>query len=72
MTYYCVKQHRPPVLCGARPADNNYVCSQGMQVAARVKSEDSEENWILAEVVSFNATTNKYDIDDIDAEEGKA
>ena len=43
-----------------------------MQVAARVKSDDSEENWILAEVVSFNGTTNKYDIDDIDAEEGKA
>lgn len=42
----------------------------GDKVAARVKSDD-EENWILAEVVTFNTNTNKYDVDDIDADEGK-
>ncbi|XP_041348428.1 SAGA-associated factor 29-like [Gigantopelta aegis] len=60
-----------PPLCGAVPADNNYVAKAGDKVAARVKGQDGEENWILAEVVSFNPTTNKYEVDDIDAEEGK-
>lgn len=61
---------RPPPLCGAVPADNNYIAKPADKVAARVKSDD-EENWILAEVVSFNSSTNKYDVDDIDADEGK-
>lgn len=52
------------------PADNNYVAKPGDKVAARVKSDD-EENWILAEVVNFNSSSNKYDVDDIDADEGK-
>lgn len=43
----------------------------GDKVAARVKSSDGEENWILAEVVSYSTSTNKYEVDDIDAEEGK-
>ena len=43
----------------------------GDMVAARVKSSDGEENWILAEVVSYNAVTGKYEVDDIDAEEGR-
>ncbi len=30
------------------------------QVAARVRTPDGEEQWILAEVVSFNPSTNKY------------
>ena len=62
---------RPPPLCGAVPADNSYVAKPGDKVAARVKSSDGEENWILAEVVTFNTTINKYEVDDIDAEEGK-
>ena len=62
---------RPPPLCGAVPADSNYIAKPGDKVAARVKSSDGEENWILAEVSSFNTTTNKYEVDDIDAEEGK-
>lgn len=33
--------------------------------------EDDEENWILAEVVEYNASTSNYDVDDIDAEEGQ-
>ncbi|VDI09808.1 SAGA-associated factor 29-like isoform X1 [Mytilus galloprovincialis] len=61
---------KPPPLCGAVPADNNYIAKPGDKVAARVRSDD-EENWILAEVVSFNASANKYDVDDIDADEGK-
>ncbi|XP_052219324.1 SAGA-associated factor 29-like isoform X2 [Dreissena polymorpha] len=62
---------RPPPLCGAVPADNNYIVKPGDKVASRVKVSDGEENWILAEVVSFNSSTNKYEVDDIDAEEGK-
>ncbi|OWF42254.1 SAGA-associated factor 29-like isoform X2 [Mizuhopecten yessoensis] len=61
---------KPPPLCGAITADNNYVAKPGDKVAARVRSDD-EENWILAEVVTFNSSTNKYDVDDIDADEGK-
>lgn len=52
-------------------ADANYVCKPTDTVAARVKSSEGEENWILAEVVSYNAVTGKYEVDDIDAEEGK-
>lgn len=33
--------------------------------------EDDEENWILAEVVEFHPSTQKYEVDDIDAEEGQ-
>ena len=41
----------------------------GDMVAALVKGAEEEENWILAEVVQFNATTNKYEVDDIDEEQ---
>ncbi|KAK3730956.1 hypothetical protein RRG08_018287 [Elysia crispata] len=61
----------PPPLCGAVPADNNYISQAEDKVAARVKGQDGEENWILAEVVNFNAHTGKYEVDDVDAEEGK-
>ena len=43
---------------------------QGDKVAARVKTDEVEEQWILAEVITFNQTTNKYEVEDID-EEGK-
>ncbi|KAL4223244.1 SAGA HAT/Core module component [Mactra antiquata] len=62
---------KPPPLCGAMSADNNYVAKPGDKVAARVKSSDGEENWILAEVSTYSTSTNKYEVDDIDAEEGK-
>ena len=62
---------RPPSLCGAVPADSNYVAKSLDKVAARVKGQDGEENWILAEVVSYSHSSNKYEVDDIDAEEGK-
>ncbi|KAL8565909.1 hypothetical protein ACOMHN_000486 [Nucella lapillus] len=62
---------KPPPLCGAVPADSNYVCNKNDKIAARVKSTEGEENWILASVVSFTSQTNRYEVDDIDAEEGK-
>lgn len=37
----------------------------GDMVAALVKNvEGDEDNWILAEVVSFNAITRKYEVSD--------
>lgn len=62
---------RPPPLCGAIPVDSNYIANPGDMVAARVKGQDDEENWILAEVVAYNNVLNKYDVDDIDADDGK-
>ncbi|XP_057320798.1 SAGA-associated factor 29-like [Microplitis mediator] len=61
---------KAPALCGAVPAESTYVAKMGDMVAALVKSSsDEEENWILAEVVHFNLTTNKYEVDDIDEEQ---
>ncbi|XP_077996014.1 SAGA-associated factor 29-like [Glandiceps talaboti] len=60
----------PPPLCGAISAESNYLAKTGDKVAARVKGIDGDETWILAEVVSFNPSSNKYEVDDID-EEGK-
>uniref|UniRef100_F7E6K6 SAGA-associated factor 29 n=1 Tax=Callithrix jacchus TaxID=9483 RepID=F7E6K6_CALJA len=61
---------KPPPLCGAIPASGDYVARPGDKVAARVKAVDGDEQWILAEVVSYSHATNKYEVDDID-EEGK-
>ena len=35
------------------------------------QGQDGEENWILAEIVHHLPGSNKYEVDDIDAEEGK-
>jgi len=59
---------QPPQLCGAVSADQNYVANTGDMVAALVKGPE-DENWILAEVVSFSHSTGKYDVDDIDEEQ---
>ncbi|XP_068779402.1 SAGA-associated factor 29 isoform X2 [Struthio camelus] len=61
---------KPPPLCGAVAAAGDYVAKPGDKVAARVKAVDGDEQWILAEVVSYTHATNKYEVDDID-EEGK-
>uniref|UniRef100_A0A8V0ZQL5 SAGA-associated factor 29 n=1 Tax=Gallus gallus TaxID=9031 RepID=A0A8V0ZQL5_CHICK len=61
---------KPPPLCGAMPAAGDYVAKPGDKVAARVKAVDGDEQWILAEVVSYSHAANKYEVDDID-EEGK-
>lgn len=57
-----------PPLCGAIPAEPNYVAKPGDMVAALVKGTDEEENWILAEVVTF-LPSQKYEVDDIDEEQ---
>ena len=38
-------------------------------VAAQVRSAEGDENWILAEVVNFNNTSGRYEVDDIDEEQ---
>ena len=38
-------------------------------VAALVKGEEGDDNWILAEVVGWNAALAKYEVDDIDEEQ---
>ena len=58
----------PPPLCGAISADDKYKCKPADQVAARVRTEDGEEQWILAEVVSYNSHNHRYIVDDIDEE----
>ncbi|XP_074920777.1 SAGA-associated factor 29 [Chelonoidis abingdonii] len=50
---------KPPPLCGAIPAASDYVAKPGDKVAARVKAVDGDEQWILAEVVSYSHATNK-------------
>ncbi|ELK34138.1 SAGA-associated factor 29 like protein [Myotis davidii] len=64
------KPGRPHSAWGAIPASGDYVAKPGDKVAARVKAVDGDEQWILAEVVSYSHATNKYEVDDID-EEGK-
>ncbi|KFB46906.1 AGAP005116-PA-like protein [Anopheles sinensis] len=58
-----------PHLCGSIPADTSYIAKPGDMVAALVKSEEGEENWILAEVVQYVSLTSKYEVDDIDEEQ---
>nr|XP_002131731.1 SAGA-associated factor 29-like [Ciona intestinalis]XP_002131736.1 SAGA-associated factor 29-like [Ciona intestinalis]XP_026691831.1 SAGA-associated factor 29-like [Ciona intestinalis] len=59
-----------PPLCGAVSAGPDYIAKPGDKVAARVRTDEAEEQWILAEVVSFNSSLQKYEVDDID-EEGR-
>ncbi|XP_059479569.1 SAGA-associated factor 29 [Neocloeon triangulifer] len=59
---------KPPPLCGCTPAEANHVAKAGDMVAALVKGPEGDENWILAEVVSYNMS-GKYEVDDIDEEQ---
>lgn len=59
---------RIPPLCGAIPAESSYIAKPGDMVAALVKIMDNE-NWILAEVVTYLQPQNKYEVDDIDEEQ---
>ncbi|XP_037089243.1 SAGA-associated factor 29-like [Pollicipes pollicipes] len=59
----------PPALCGAVQAEPNYAAKAGDMVAALVRGSDGEENWILAEVISYNSSSNKYEVEDIDEEQ---
>lgn len=38
-------------------------------VAASVKGIETESNWILAEVISYNTSTYVYEVDDVDEED---
>ncbi|XP_028168972.1 SAGA-associated factor 29 [Ostrinia nubilalis] len=60
---------RAPALCGAVPADPGHIAHPGDAVAALVRVSDKEENWILAEVVSWLPAQGKYEVDDIDEEQ---
>lgn len=57
---------KTPPLCGAVPADSRYIAKPGDIVAALVKGLEDGDGWILAEIVTFNPTQNKYEVDDID------
>lgn len=57
---------KTPPLVGCIPADSSYIAKPGDIVAALVKGLEDEDSWILAEIVSFNASQNKYEVDDID------
>jgi SAGA-associated factor 29 len=59
----------PPPLCGSIPPDMSYSAQPGDMVSALVRSPDGDENWILAEVVGYNSSTLKYEVDDIDEEQ---
>jgi len=63
------EKEKPPQLCGAIGPDPNYVAKVGDMVAALVRSPDGDDNWILAEVLRYNATAQKYELDDIDEEQ---
>uniref|UniRef100_T1GGY6 SGF29 C-terminal domain-containing protein n=1 Tax=Megaselia scalaris TaxID=36166 RepID=T1GGY6_MEGSC len=56
---------RIPQLCGAVPAENNYIAKPALVKG----TEEDEENWILAEVVQYISGQNKYEVDDIDEEQ---
>lgn len=60
---------KPPPLCGAIPAEFNYVAKVGDMVAALQRPAEGDENWILAEVLHFDLATSKYEVDDIDEKE---
>lgn len=60
---------KPPPLCGSVGPEPNYTSKVGDMVAALTKGPEGDENWILAEVVSYSGSTSKYELDDIDEEQ---
>lgn len=64
--YVSKPDEKTPPLVGAIPADSTYIAKPGDIVAALVKGLEDEDSWILAEIVSFNTSQNKYEVDDID------
>ncbi len=51
-----------PQLCGAVPAESNYASAPGDMAAALVRGPDGDENWILAEVVSYSNSSGRYEV----------
>lgn len=61
---------KPPPLRGAVQAPLYYIAKVADMVAAlQPHTPEEESNWILAEVVNYNSSTGKYELDDIDDEE---
>lgn len=56
-------------MCGAVPPESNYAAQPGDMAAALVRGPEGDENWILAEVVSHNGSSGRYEVDDIDEEQ---
>lgn len=66
------------------PPESNYICKPGDKVAAIIKNNitkgskqatadeenEDEENFILAEVIAYHSNTSKYEVEDVDSEEG--
>jgi len=62
-------------LVGSIPASQEYTAKPGDMVAALTKVSamdkggNDEENWIMAEVISYSHHTQKYEVHDIDEEQ---
>lgn len=64
-----VEDEDPPPLSGAIPADASYQARTGDMVAALVHGAEEEDTWILAEVLSYNSSSGRYEVEDIDEEQ---
>lgn len=62
------KSETPAALTGTVPADSNYICTPGDDVAA-LCDDVADDNWILAEVYLYNSNSNKYQVKDIEEDE---
>ncbi len=69
--YVCKPGDKVAALVKSSDSSASSTLTNNKTASAMPDDEDDEENWILAEVVDFNKTTNKYNVDDIDAEEGQ-
>lgn len=64
-----------PPLVGCIPASPDYTAKPGDMVAALTKVSamdkggNDEENWIMAEVITYSHNTQKYEVHDIDEEQ---
>jgi SAGA-associated factor 29 len=68
-SYICKPGDKVAALVKSSDSANNSGAAATISVTE--DDEDESENWILAEVVEYNSTTKKYQVDDIDAEEGQ-
>ncbi|CAD5120874.1 DgyrCDS9422 [Dimorphilus gyrociliatus] len=55
-----------PPLSGSKPAPTDYIPQVGDKIAARVKNNDGEENWILATITNHWPSTNRFEVEDVD------